>query len=112
MIEHRIKLTTNEPIRPKPYKLPYHLTEVVDKELDELLRLGFIEPCHGSAYASPIVVVQKQDTDQIRFLTQNQCQKLRIFWSKWRGAGILAAHCTLHWKLGLGFKLRLRVALF
>ena len=66
MIGHKIKLTTNEPVRSKAYKLPYHLTEVVDKEIDELLRLGFIEPCHGSAYASPIVVVQKQDTDQIR----------------------------------------------
>ena len=36
------------------------MAEAVDKEIDELLRLGFIEPCEGSAYAGPIVVVQKR----------------------------------------------------
>jgi len=66
LIEQRIHLTTQEPIRSKAYKLPYHLTEAVDKEIHELLRLGFIEPCNGSAYASPIVVLQKRDSDQIR----------------------------------------------
>jgi len=66
LIEHKIPLTTKEPIRSKAYKLPYYLTEAADKEIDELLRLGFIQTCEGSAYASPIVVVQKRDTDQIR----------------------------------------------
>jgi len=64
--EHRIQLNSSEPIRSRAYKLPYHLTEAVDKEIDELLRLGFIEPCEGTAYASPIVVVQKRDSQGIR----------------------------------------------
>jgi len=66
LIEHKIQLTTKELIRSNSYKLSYRLTEAVDKEIDELLRLGVIEPCEGSAYDSPIVVVQKRDIEQIR----------------------------------------------
>ena len=64
MAEHRIQLNSSEPIRSRAYKLPYHLTEAVDKEIDELLRLGFIEPCEGTAYASLIVVVQTTEERQ------------------------------------------------
>ena len=42
------------------------MNEAIDKKIVELLRLGFIEPSEGSAYASPTVVVQKRDSDQIR----------------------------------------------
>ena len=59
LVQQKIVLRTSEPIRSKPYRLPYHLTEAVDKEIDELLKLGFIEPSNGTGYASRIVVVQK-----------------------------------------------------
>ena len=66
LVQHKIVLRTSEPIRSKPYRLPYHLTEAVDKEIDELLKLGFIEPSNGTGYASPIVVVQKRGGKEIR----------------------------------------------
>ena len=65
--EHKIKLTSLDPIRCKAYPLPYVLRETVDKELDSMLASGIIEPSicftvkHVSPYPSPIVVVKKSD---------------------------------------------------
>ncbi len=58
--EHRITLTSDTPVRSKAYPIPFALRERVDKELDEMLRLGIIEKSEA-AYASPIVVVTKPD---------------------------------------------------
>ena len=58
--EHRIQLTSSEPIRSKAYPLPYALREQVDKEIDSMIASGIIEPS-TAPYASPIVVVRKPD---------------------------------------------------
>jgi len=65
LLEHDIKLTSEEPVYSKPYKLPYNLVEPVEKEIKELERQGWIEPS-DAAYASPIVVVKKKNSDDIR----------------------------------------------
>jgi hypothetical protein len=59
--EHRIYLTTDEPVRSRAYPVPYALREKLDKELDEMERLGIIERSEAT-YASPIVVVEKPDS--------------------------------------------------
>jgi len=56
--EHSVTLTTDVPIRSKPYPLPYAMQEMVDKELETMLKLEIIESS-SSAYASPIVLVKK-----------------------------------------------------
>ena len=58
--EHSITLTTDEPVHSKPYPLPHAMQETVDKELENMLQMGIIEP-FTSPYASPIVVVRKPD---------------------------------------------------
>ena len=63
--EHSIKLTTDEPIRQKPYPLPFTMREVVKKEVQMMLDLGVIEHT-SSPYSSPIVIVRKKD-DTNRF---------------------------------------------
>jgi len=60
LIEHKVELTEKEPVKHKPYPTPYKMPEVVDKEVDEMLKMGIIE--HSEApYASPLVLVKKSD---------------------------------------------------
>jgi hypothetical protein len=56
-----IKLTTSDPIKSKPYSIPFAAREVLTKEIDMMLSLGVVEPC-SSAYASPIVMIPKKDS--------------------------------------------------
>jgi len=66
ILKHDIKLTSDEPVYSKPYKLPYSLVEPVEKEITEMKRQGWIEPSDAS-YASPLVVVKKKkNSDDIR----------------------------------------------
>ena len=58
--QHEIKLTTDEPVRAKSYPLPYSMREVIDKEIDEMLKLGIIRPSK-SPYTAPPVIVKKAD---------------------------------------------------
>jgi len=58
--QHRIFLTTTNPIRGKAYSLPHAMRETVDKEIDNKLSMGVIEPS-SAAYASPVVMVKKPD---------------------------------------------------
>ena len=58
--EHRIKLTTDKPIKEKAYSLPHAMRETLDKEIDSMLAMGVIEES-TAAYASPVVMVKKPD---------------------------------------------------
>ena len=42
LIEHRVELTENEPIRSKPYPLPYAVQEKLRGEIRKMIRLGII----------------------------------------------------------------------
>lgn len=57
-LEHTIRLTCTEPIRKKSYPVPLHLRSEFDRQVDELLEMGFISPSH-SPYCSPTVMVRK-----------------------------------------------------
>ncbi|GFO13479.1 Pol polyprotein [Plakobranchus ocellatus] len=59
-IMHNIELTTDVPIRVKPYPLPFSSQEFVCEETAKLLDLGVIEPS-TSSYCSPIVLVTKKE---------------------------------------------------
>ncbi|XP_033727799.1 uncharacterized protein LOC117317109 [Pecten maximus] len=58
--EHSITLTTEEPLRCKPYPVPHALKETVKKEVKSMLEMGVIRPSK-SPYASPVVLVKKPD---------------------------------------------------
>ena len=57
---HAIKLVSSEPVRVKPYPIPYALRETIKKEVDEMLKLGVIRESK-SPYTSPPVIVVKPD---------------------------------------------------
>ena len=60
MIEHKIELTDNNPVRSRPYPLPYAMRENLKKEIEDMLSLGIIRESN-SPFASPIVIVKKKD---------------------------------------------------
>ena len=63
--EHCIDLTTEEPIRQKPYPLPYAMRDAVEEEIKTMLEYDVIERSN-SPYGSPVVLVKKPD-NSIRF---------------------------------------------
>ena len=46
--EHRIEVTTDQPVRTKSYTLPYAVRELIQKEVNEMLRMGIIEPSNSA----------------------------------------------------------------
>lgn len=65
MVEHKI-ITQSEPIRQRSYRVSPVLQKLIDDEIDEMLKLGVIEPS-SSPWASPVVIVNKKNTDKVRF---------------------------------------------
>ena len=55
-----IKVTERKPVFIKPRPIPHAMVGSVEKEIDEMLKLGVIEPA-DSPYNSPIVLVKKKD---------------------------------------------------
>src|SRR6218665_2365700 len=44
LVQHRIQLTSNVPVRKKLYPVPYAMRKELDKETDNMIKLGVIEP--------------------------------------------------------------------
>ena len=57
---HKIELTTNEPIRVRPYPMPYLKRQTVEDEVRKMLNADIIDSSI-SEYNSPIVLVNKAD---------------------------------------------------
>ncbi|XP_001810078.1 retrovirus-related Pol polyprotein from transposon 297 [Tribolium castaneum] len=60
LIDMNIKLTNNEVVRYRPYRLPYAQREEVDKIVDDMLSAGIISDSN-SEYSSPVLLVKKKD---------------------------------------------------
>ncbi len=60
LVKHKIDVTTKQPIRVKPYPMPYAKRKDVDDEVQKMLKANVIEES-CSDYNSPIVLVKKKD---------------------------------------------------
>ena len=60
VIQHRVKLTDDTPIRCKTYPLLYAMREELRNEVDSMLEMGVVRPL-TSPYTSLIVMVKKKD---------------------------------------------------
>ena len=58
--EHKILLTSDEPVMKKSYSVPYALRQEIKKEMKGMKEMGIIRDS-DSPYASPVVVVKKKD---------------------------------------------------
>ena len=59
LAQHHIKLTSDQPVRSRPYPVPYSLRESL-KDITDMMKMGVIRES-TSPYASPVVVVKKKD---------------------------------------------------
>lgn len=59
-VVHEIKLCSKTPVKCKMYKVPVHLKQHFDDEVDKLLELGIIKPS-SSPFCSPCVMIEKSD---------------------------------------------------
>ena len=60
LIEHSIYLTSDVPVRSKPYSVPYGVRKSLKNDIQEMQDLGIIR-VSNSPYASPVVIVKKKD---------------------------------------------------
>ena len=60
LAQHGIHLTTADPIRNKPYQIPFALSESVNNEIKKMIKMDIIKPSESS-YGSFIVVAKKAD---------------------------------------------------
>ena len=60
VIEHKIDLTDDRPIRCKPYPLPYAKKSKIREEIKSMMDTGIVRES-SSPYASPLIVVKKKD---------------------------------------------------
>lgn len=60
LLQHGIKITTDTPIKLKPYPIPFSIKETVIDEVRKMIDMGIIERSE-SPYSSPIVIVKKKD---------------------------------------------------
>lgn len=58
--EHKIELKDTTPVYTQPYRSSYAQMEIITKQIDELLAANLVRPSR-SRYASPIVLVKKND---------------------------------------------------
>ena len=78
LIEHEIKLVSDQPVRTKQYPLPFSMTETIKDETEKMLEMGIIEPSK-SPYISKVVLVKKSD-QSIRFCKDfRNLNKLTVF---------------------------------
>ena len=72
LVQHHINLTSGEPVRSKPYPVPYSMRESLKKDIDDMTKMGVIRESN-SPYASPVVVVKKKDgSNSVRGLPKAQ----------------------------------------
>ena len=76
--EHSIRLTSDDPVRQKPYPVPHALRGVIDEEVEKMIEMGVIEKSN-SPYSSPIVIVKKSDGSNRFCIDFRRLNRVTIF---------------------------------
>jgi hypothetical protein len=78
LVEHKIDTTSVEPVRTKPYPVPYNMRSDIRKEIQDMLELKVIEESN-SPYGSPIVMIKKRDGSNRFCVDYRKLNKISIF---------------------------------
>ena len=78
LAQHHIKLTSDQPVRSRPYPVPYSLRESLKKDITDMMTMGVIRES-SSQYASPVVVVKKKDNTNRVCVDYRKLNKLTVF---------------------------------
>lgn len=60
LVEMTIDTGDHEPIKSKPYRIPYNQKRVIDEQIDKMLQAKVIQPIK-SPWSFPVVIVKKKD---------------------------------------------------
>ena len=77
IIKHKIELSDNDPVRFRPYPLPYAMRENLKKEIEDLFSLEVIRESSLS-FATPIVVVKKKEGSDRICVDYRKLNKLTV----------------------------------
>ena len=78
LAQHHIKLTSDQPLRSRPYPVPYSLRESLKNYITDLMKIGVVRES-SSHYASPVVVVKKKDNTNRVCVDYRRLNKLTVF---------------------------------
>ena len=71
-------MTTTDPIRNKPYQIPFALRDSVREEIKKMIEMDIIEPSE-SPYASSVVVAKKADGSKRICIDFRKLNKVSVF---------------------------------
>lgn len=77
LAQHEIRLTDARPIKQRHRPLNPAMQRIANKEVDEMLKDGIIEPSH-SPYSSPIVLIPKQSGEYRFCIDYREINKISI----------------------------------
>ena len=78
VIEHEVKLTSDEPMRSKAYVIPYNVRESLKGDVQAMLNMCVIRESK-SPYASPLVIVRKKDGTNRICVDFRKLNRLTVF---------------------------------
>jgi len=78
VIEHRIQLIDDNPVRCKPYPVPQSVRDEVIEEVREMERLGVVEKS-DSPYSLPLLMVKKKDGRNRPVVDFRKLNKITVF---------------------------------
>ena len=77
LAQHHINLTSDEPVRSRPYPVPYSMRESLKKDIADMIKMRVIRES-DSPYASPVVVVKKKDNTNRVCVDYRKLNKLTV----------------------------------
>ena len=77
LAQHHIKLTSDQPVRSRPYPVPNSLRESLKEDISDMMKMGVIRES-SSPYASPVVVKKKDNTNRV-CVDYRRLNKLTVF---------------------------------
>ena len=78
LVQHHINLISDEPVRSRPYPVPYSIRESLRRDIADMTKMGVIRES-SSPYASPVVVVKKKDNTNRVCVDYRKLNKLTVF---------------------------------
>jgi len=78
LVEHDIRMTTDDPVRANSYSVPYQMKTTIRDEMDKMLQMGVVEASE-SPYAAPVVMVRKKDGTNRFCIDFRQLNRVPIF---------------------------------
>ena len=78
LVRHHLELISDEPVRSRPYLVPYSIRESPRKDTADMIKMWVITES-SSPYASPVVVVKKKDNTNRVCVDYRKLNKLTVF---------------------------------